>query len=112
MWALVRSSFRSAVWVPVKSMLEIVALNDREVNVSLKVNVAVPEDAGLAAPVMEFVRTTEGSRAVVRLTVYMTAACPPEVAANNRRGTRRVVRVRCMVVVSLLHGREGVRNHK
>src|SRR5436190_5902970 len=51
MCAAARLSFTSAVGEPVTSMLKTVAVNVMAVIASFKVNVAVPNDAGLGAPV-------------------------------------------------------------
>src|SRR5262245_58560757 len=65
--ASVRSSFLSGVCGPLTSMLKIVAVNDMAVCESFRVKTAVPNDAGLGAPV-EVVGTAGGfSCAFVRV---------------------------------------------
>src|SRR3954451_12569040 len=76
MCAFNRLSFASSgVCDPVTSMLKMVAVNVMEVMASLMKNVAVPNDAGRAAP-PDVVGTVGGfSCELVRLAVSITLAC-------------------------------------
>src|SRR5262245_54488883 len=76
MWAATRLSLVSGVCVPVKSMLKIVAVNIRAVIASFRVKIAVPNDAGLGARVVNVGTVGGFSWPFVRFANKMVAACP------------------------------------
>src|SRR5207244_600138 len=80
MWAFPKLSFVSAVWEPVTSILKIVAVNVICGIASFNTNVAIPNDAGLGAPVVR-VGTVGGFSAPLlklakRLMVAASAVAP------------------------------------
>src|SRR5712691_2291646 len=91
MWAATRLSFTSAVCEPVKSMLKIVAVNVMAVIASFRVNVAVPNDAGLGAPVDNVGVVGGFSWPFVRFANKMTSACPLLLAIRTASGIKKVM---------------------
>src|SRR5262249_43176159 len=75
MCAAIRLSFTSAVCEPVTSMLKIVAVNVMAVIASFRVKIAVPNDAGLGAPVVNVGTVGGFSWPFVRFANKMVAAC-------------------------------------
>src|SRR5882724_1679662 len=96
MWAFPKLSFVSGVWVPVTSMLKIVAVKVIDVMASLMKKLAVPNDAGRGAP-PDVVGTVGGfSAALDRVAVSRTLACAADAhtAANSaaQRGARGILK--------------------
>src|SRR5712692_303367 len=90
MWAATRLSLGSAVCEPVKSILKIVAENVRAVIASFRLNVAVPNDAGLGAPVVSVGVVGGFSWELVRVADKMVFAYPLVVMKRSMRGTNKV----------------------
>src|SRR5215207_2556341 len=89
MWAIVRLSFVSAVWLPVKSMLNTVAEKVMEVIAVFKTNEAVPNDAGRAPPVLKVGIAGGFSCAFVRFAKRrVSALATPQSGANRTMATR------------------------
>src|SRR4051794_9310778 len=92
MWARVRSSFRSGVWSPVKSMLKMVALKVMAVIAAFSTKLAVPKEAALGAP-REVVGVVGGTSCeFVRVADKVTTACAPPMTDNAISGARQAVR--------------------
>jgi len=85
--AAIRLSFGSGVWEPVKSMLKIVAENVIEVFALLIVNVTVPDDTGLAPPVLRVGLVGGFSWALVRIADKEVCAYALAPAIKTTRGT-------------------------
>src|SRR3954464_12240213 len=97
MCALRRLSLVSAVWVPVKSMLKIVAVNVMAVIAVLSTKSAVPNEAGRGAPVL-VVGTVGGfSAALLRLACKIVSARAVVVIASAVAATTSPAKKRFML---------------
>src|SRR2546428_10376720 len=90
MWAATRLSLTSAVCEPVKSILKIVAKNVMAVIASFRLNVAVPNDAGLGAPAMSVGFVGGFSWELVRVADKTVFAYPLVAMNRSMRGMNRI----------------------